>query len=685
MKISPSLRRFFGPALFALLAPATLHAAAITWNNSGTDFNTAGSWSAGVPGSSDAATFNVAKVNDPNISANVSVGQLIFTSSGSGYNITSSNNSTLTLISTGTGTGTTGAGIAVRADAAVTNVISAPVVLGGAASSSHTFRGVANASTEFAGGISETNAGVGIILTNNGRWIFSGASSYTGETALTSGGIVINIRHNDAVGTTGGGVNMTTGGGAVELEGGVSIGAKALTLRNDGISSGGSLRNISGNNSWGGAITLLGSGVRINSDADTLTLNSGTAISGTQNLTLGGAGNITLHDGFQPGGNQTLTKDGSGTVTLLGASTYGGSTSVDVGVLNIRHATALGSTNNGTSVNSGAALELQGGIAVAGEALSLAGTGIGNGGALRNISGNNSWDGTITLQNSPTSHRINSDSGTLTIAGGITETGLSVKTLAFGGSGNITVDGVITATPLTAISITKDGAGTLTLSGQNTYNSATTVTEGTLLANSGTGSSTGAGSITVGANGTLGGIGRVAPTGANGISVSGIIAPGNSIGTLTFDMGATTGVVTMNANSGFEFELGSGGLNINSPGSSDLLAIAGAAANDFTFNNNTIDFLNTGAYGFYKLFDTDLATNPADTWSGLTVDINGVITGGLSFVNLGSGQFTGTLIMGGNSFGGDAGDIYLQVIPEPAAALLGGIGMLLILRRRRQA
>jgi hypothetical protein len=154
---------------------------------------------------------------------------------------------------------------------------------------------------------------------------------------------------------------------------------------------------------------------------------------------------------------------------------------------------------------------------------------------------------------------------------------------------------------------------------------------------------------------------------------------------LTFAMGGTTGAITMNSGAGFEFELGSAGININSPGSSDLLAIAGAAANDFTFNNNTIDFLNTGAYGFYKLFDTDLAVSPANTWSGLTVDISGVITGGLSFVNLGSGQFTGTLIMGGNSFGGDAGDIYLQVIPEPTAALLGGIGMLLILRRRRQA
>ena len=45
-----------------------------------------------------------------------------------------------------------------------------------------------------------------------------------------------------------------------------------MTLNGAGISSGGALRNISGNNSYAGLITL-GSATRINSDSGTLTLD----------------------------------------------------------------------------------------------------------------------------------------------------------------------------------------------------------------------------------------------------------------------------------------------------------------------------------------------------------------------------------------------------------------------------
>ena len=106
------------------------------------------------------------------------------------------------------------------------------------------------------------------------------------------------------------------------------------------------------------------------------------------------------------------------------------------------------------------------------------------------------------------------------------------------------------------------------------------------------------------------------------------------------------------------------------------------------FNSNDVDFLGTGEVGFYKLFDSTLAaaTIATDTWGGLVYDTStGVVSSGLNVTNLDTG-LTGTFIMGGLSSGGDAGDIYLSVvaIPEPnAAALLGSLGVLMLLRRKR--
>lgn len=282
----------------------------------------------------------------------------------------------------------------------------------------------------------------------------------------------------------------------------------------------------------------------------------------------------------------------------------------------------------------------------------------------------------------------------LTIAGNVSSNQANAtrtKTLTLGGSANGVVSGIISgngsgngSNETATVALTKTGAGLWTLSNANTYSGLTTVTTGTLLANNGSGSATGTGAVSVGVNGILGGTGTIAPTGTNAINVTGVLAPGGSVGTgnLTFNLAGTTGTVAMASGSGFEYQLGIAGLNIGAFGTSDVLTLAGAASGDFSFSSNTINFLNTGAVGYYKLFDT--SSNLANTWTGLTIGGTGLITGGLTVSNLASG-LTGSLIMGGNSFGGTTGDIYLQVVPEPSAALLGGIGALLLLRRRRDS
>jgi autotransporter-associated beta strand protein len=108
----------------------------------------------------------------------------------------------------------------------------------------------------------------------------------------------------------------------VEISGGITIGAEALTLNGAGISDGGALRNISGNNTWQGAISN-NNGARINSDAGKLTV-SGNITSGTQNFYVGGAGDIDITgtiSGSASAGNGAIYKDGAGRLTLTGNNT----------------------------------------------------------------------------------------------------------------------------------------------------------------------------------------------------------------------------------------------------------------------------------------------------------------------------------------------------------------------------
>ena len=183
-----------------------------------------------------------------------------------------------------------------------------------------------------------------------------------------------------------------------------------------------------------------------------------------------------------------------------------------------------------------------------------------------------------------------------------------------------------------------------------------------------------------------GGTGQIAPGGTNAITVAsgGSIAPGTSIGTLTINSGNSTAANILNMSSGstFKMELGVGG-TFATPGTSDLLAITNSAVGDVSFNNNSINFLGTGSAGVFKLFDGLADANEtADSWTGLTLS-GRQITGGLNVINLASGLSAAFFLGDGATFG-EAGDIYLQVIPEPstAAMLLGGAGLLAFRRRR---
>jgi len=234
-----------------------------------------------------------------------------------------------------------------------------------------------------------------------------------------------------------------------------------------------------GSSITGSGLLTLGGNVTINNAA---TGNNGATISCPVALTNSttrtfsvaddgtSASDLSISGIISTSGN--LTKVGAGKLTLSGVNTYTGATTISAGVLNIQNATATGTTAGGVTVASGAALEIQNGITVGAETLSLSGSGISNGGALRSVgTGNltNTWGGTITLS---AASRINCDASSTLSVGAISGTNVD---LSLGGLGNINVTGAIaTGTG----SLTDDGPGNVTLSGTNTYTGNTTISAG---------------------------------------------------------------------------------------------------------------------------------------------------------------------------------------------------------------
>jgi autotransporter-associated beta strand protein len=221
----------------------------------------------------------------------------------------------------------------------------------------------------------------------------------------------------------------------------------------------GSLRSVSGNNTFTGTLILGDGSVDIGVDSgSTLTIGGKTGLPATE------VGTIT--DGTNAFG---FAKESSGTLVLASANTYDGETEVIQGALRLRDNRALGPVGSSfTEVLAGAQLQLQtapDGSPVAGnEEVYLAGTGINNTGAMRNIDGDNTWLGRILLWVTPgysppafptgaVSFGVDDDADTLTIAGPIDESG--------GPSG-----------------IAKVGPGKLRLTAANTYSGTTFVHEG---------------------------------------------------------------------------------------------------------------------------------------------------------------------------------------------------------------
>ena len=234
----------------------------------------------------------------------------------------------------------------------------------------------------------------------------------------------------DANGVPGSYFHVTNAGAVVELTGGITVASSETIYLSGGATSDtlATFYSTNGNNVWNGNVVL----------------HNG---AGNRNVGVAAGGSMTLGGIVSGVADRHLVKIDTGTLILSNSNTYVGATTVSAGVLNIRHGNALGTTAGGTTVNSGAALEVQGGITV-GESLTLNGDGIGQHGALRSIGGNNVWNGAI-VENGAS---IGVDADTLTIHGQINGAG----------------------------ALRKVGGGTLVLTNENTYAGPTYIDAGTV-------------------------------------------------------------------------------------------------------------------------------------------------------------------------------------------------------------
>lgn len=232
-----------------------------------------------------------------------------------------------------------------------------------------------------------TSTETSIVLPNglgnatSGTLVLAGSNSFVSGTVISIGGGsnvgggTLRIANSNALGTNPLTINATNGNsnwnGAVELSGGVTVGTNVtlnLAGHNQGTATADALRNVSGSNTFNGAIRIVATGGAYQLDsADAsgkLTVASvENALNSGRALNLMGAGNgeitgaITTTGGVSSAVN--LIKSDAGTWTLSGTSSYNGTTTVAGGKLLVNgeltgaapaSVTAIGATLGGTGV-----------------------------------------------------------------------------------------------------------------------------------------------------------------------------------------------------------------------------------------------------------------------------------------------------------------------------------------------
>jgi len=680
-----------------------------TGNGANDSWNNSTNWTAAFPTAGNTATFNATvsnstvsmngtAVNLNNIGFNTAVGSYTFNAGGGSLTLTGAASALIVNANT-TGNVTQTFNVAVNLTPALSNA-------------ALTNNGT-DVFLDFAGGVNSGNQSRIVSFTGTGRGgRVNGLTQGGGNTSVTFGGSgaweftdTTNASGNLTISTTGGllisgnlsSTALTTLSGRAMINNNLASGGLSANrlIQSGTLEANGADRTINtGNHSLSTGATFAGSNSITIVSLATISDSTGSLannITGTgkslvftnanfylanteaaRARVIGGSGTTEIQSNITNNavGNtfaSGIIKQGTGTLILSGSNSYNGSTQIQGGAVVFNSANAMATGE----------IQLNGGV-----------LGLGAGNFTRNLnSGNNNFrwtaagtGGGFAAYGADRSVNIGGAGATLTWgatsfiqvgqtfmlgAADSTHTLTYVNPLGLGnatrmiqvadGTSSSNVDGEFSGVVSgTGGGINKTGAGTLLLSANNTYSGETLVTAGTLIVNGHQSSASGAVSVAAGA--TLGGTGTL----GGATTVSGILAPGTSIGVLNVAANTTwVGALLAGDGTDWKFELGSGN-------TADQLNITGNFLKNATAGTVfRFDFLGSVQTGTFKLVD----------WSG-TTDFS---SGDFTYTGLDAGN-TGSFVLNGSQL-----ELQVAAIPEPSTWALGIASLLVFLFLRSRA
>ncbi len=486
--------------------------------------------------------------------------------------------------------------------------------------------------------------GAGTITGSSGYIQIAGTSSFNGN--ITGG---IGIRTSATT-------SALTLSGASDYSGGTIINAGFLDLRNSTAAGSGTIQL---GNTTGSDTAELRLNVTGTNPTNDLIVNPGST--GTKTLANRGsnsviyAGNITADDnltilGAYTGGRLTV----SGTANTIATGKNVSFSNTGAGAANALIDSAIWSGDGSISYTSSNSIgfEIRGASTYSGGATlgAMSGTGIvevqTSSTGPANAPTNGAF-GTGTLSIGATKMRAGT-TGDITIGNAVTFTDnptfttvANEKSLIFSGNASLGATRTLTVETGSTVAgmvvefsgeisgdtfgITKEGAGTLILSGTNTYTGDTLVSAGTLYITGSLGSN-----VTLSNDATLGG--------------------GGSVDAITFNGGAFLEIFS----------------------TIDVSAALSATSISFA----------TAGFGIESLRYNGAALD----WTSIASGNYTLLTGNLDSSNLGNFELANAYIIGDGRhayFTDGSLKLVVEAIPEPSTALLGALGLLALLRRRR--